>query len=117
MEQIKDRRTQARLLCAELVEVRWRNHTGRERRCIANLEDISATGLSLHVESPIPPGMSITMTHGDTSLTGVVRHSTYAGDGYSIGIQLDDQYEWSTRLFRPSHLLDPRTIEGRLPLN
>lgn len=117
MEQIKDRRSQARLLCAELVELIWQNHNGRERRCVANLEDISTSGVSLHLENPIAPGMSVTMHHGQTSLTGVVRHCTYAGDGYLVGVQLDPQYEWSTRVFRPSHLLDPRTIEAGARVN
>ena len=117
MEPIEDRRTQARLLCAELVELAWRNHTGRERRCVANLEDISVSGILLHVENPIAPGMTVTIIHGETSLSGTVRHCTYAGDGYAIGIQLDEQFEWSTRVFRPSHLFDPRTIQSRLRVN
>jgi hypothetical protein len=117
MEQIKDRRAHARLLCAELIELIWCNHTGRERRCVANLEDISTSGISLHMDIPIAPGMSVTMLHGVTSLAGVVRHCRYADGGYFVGIQFDQQYEWSTRVFRPSHLLDPKTIEPRLRPN
>lgn len=115
MEQIKDRRTHARLLCAELIELVWRDRSGRERRCIANLEDISVAGISLQIETPVFEGTSVKLLHGTTSLAGVVRHCRYADGGYFIGVQLHEGYRWSTAVFRPSHLLDPRNVtRGRL---
>ena len=117
MEQIKDRRMHAHLLCAELMEVVWCDRFGRERRCIGNLEDISVTGLSLQVESPVFQGTSVKVLHGTTSLVGVVRHCRYADGVYFIGIQLDDSYRWSTAVFRPSHLLDPRNVDAGLRVN
>jgi hypothetical protein len=108
MDQIKDRRTHARLLCAELIEVAWQDHAGRERRSIANLEDIAATGISLQMESPVCQGTPVKLIHQATSLLGFVRHCRYANGVYFAGIQFDGGYQWSTAVFRPSHLLDPR---------
>ena len=45
-----DRRIEPRLLCADLVDVQWKDQTGRVRRSVANLEDISLSGACLQVE-------------------------------------------------------------------
>ncbi len=110
MEQVKERRTQTRLLCAELMEVIWRDQSGRRRRSVANLQDISVSGISLQLDIPVCPGTEVELAHGEISLAGVVRHCRYLEGGYMLGVQLDERYQWSTKVFRPSHLLDPRTF-------
>ena len=40
------------MLCAELVELRWRDKHGFERRDMAHLEDISLSGACLQAEKP-----------------------------------------------------------------
>src|SRR5690348_15455415 len=47
-----ERRIEPRMLCAELVELRWRDKHGFERRDMANLEDISLSGACLQTEKP-----------------------------------------------------------------
>ena len=49
-----NRRAETRMLCADLVDVQWKDKNGRTRRAIANLEDISLSGACLQVDAPIP---------------------------------------------------------------
>ncbi len=107
---MQERRTDTRLLCAELVEVVWNDQSGRERRRVANLEDISLCGICLQVENPMPPGTAVTMRYGDGNLVGIVRYCTFRDAGYFLGIQFEEGCRWSTRHFRPEHLLDPREL-------
>ena len=46
------------MLCADLVDVQWKDQTGRTRRGVANLEDISRSGACLQVDRPVPLGTS-----------------------------------------------------------
>ena len=42
------------MLCADLVDVQWKDKNGRVCRAVANLEDISLSGACVQVDSPIP---------------------------------------------------------------
>lgn len=105
-----ERRTDARLLCAELVQVIWKDRLGRQQRGVANLEDISLTGICLQVENPILRDTAITMHYGDGELVGVVRYCVFKDAGYFLGIEFHDGCRWSTQHFRPQHLVDPRDL-------
>ena len=110
---MKERRTDARLLCAELVEVLWEDDSGRKRRRVANLEDISLSGMCLQVEAAIPPGTAITMSYGDGEMVGIIRYCVLREGGYFLGVQFEEGCRWSTQHFRPQHLLDPRQLIDR----
>lgn len=97
------------MLCAELVEVIW-EVAGRRCRRVANLEDISLSGICLHMEKPLPSGTRIVMRYGDGQLFGSVRYCVYREIGYFLGVQLEDGCRWSTQHFRPEHLVDPREM-------
>lgn len=103
---MQERRIDSRLLCAELVEVIWTDQGGRQRRRIANLEDISLCGACVQVESAMPCGTSVSMRYGDGQLTGTVRYCLYKGLGYFLGVEFDPGCRWSRKRFRPRHLLD-----------
>jgi hypothetical protein len=103
---MQERRIDPRLLCAELVEVIWTDQSGRQRRRIANLEDISLCGACVQLESTIPSGTQVSIRYGDGQLTGTVRYSLYQGIGYFLGIEFDPGCRWSRKHFRPRHLLD-----------
>src|ERR1035438_10267612 len=45
-----DRRSEVRMLCADMVEVRWRDRLGHQRGTTAILEDICPSGACLQVE-------------------------------------------------------------------
>jgi hypothetical protein len=112
-DRIEDRRTDPRLLCADLVEVVWTDTSGRQRRRVANLEDISLTGICLQMESLLPEGTLLSMHYGDGQLVGTVRYCAYRDSAYFLGIRLEEGCRWSTRHFRPQHLLDPRALVQR----
>jgi len=107
MQDHQDRRENDRLLCAEIVQLVWQDESHHQRRSVANLEDISLSGLCLQVESPIPTGTDIAMEYGDGELVGTVRYCQFQECGYFLGIELIDGCRWSSQHFRPEHLLDP----------
>lgn len=110
MQDIQERRTDNRLLCAELVEAIWTDHKGVQRRKIANLEDISLSGVCLQVEGAVLPGTQMAINYGDGKLVGTVRYCMFRDGGHFLGIQLEDGCKWSTKHFRPRHLVDPEKL-------
>ncbi|HEX3680905.1 MAG TPA: hypothetical protein VHU83_00080 [Bryobacteraceae bacterium] len=107
---MKERRTDPRLLCAELVQVVWQDQSGHQCRRVANLEDISLTGICLQMESRVPEGTLLSMQYGDGQLVGTVRYCVFRDQAYFLGIRFEEGCRWSTRHFRPEHLLDPREL-------
>jgi hypothetical protein len=105
-----ERRNESRLMCAELVEVTWTDVTGRLRKRVANLEDISLSGVCLQVESPILRGTQVKVQYGDGELVGSIRYCTSRDMAFFLGIQFEDGCKWSTKHFRPQHLLDPQLL-------
>ncbi|HEY1950961.1 MAG TPA: hypothetical protein VGG97_28370 [Bryobacteraceae bacterium] len=110
MQDTQNRRSDNRLLCAEIVQLVWDDPSGRQRRSVANLEDISLSGLCLQVENPIPTGTPIAMEYGDGELVGTIRYCRFQEWGYFLGIELLDGCRWSSQHFRPQHLLDPSDL-------
>jgi hypothetical protein len=110
MQDTQNRRNNNRLLCAEIVQLVWDDPSGRQRRSVANLEDISLSGLCLQVENPIPTGTPIAMEYGDGELVGTIRYCRFQEWGYFLGIELLDGCRWSSQHFRPQHLLDPSDL-------
>jgi hypothetical protein len=77
---------------------------------VANLEDISLTGICLQMESRVPEGTLLSMQYGDGQLVGTVRYCVFRDQAYFLGIRFEEGCRWSTRHFRPEHLLDPREL-------
>jgi hypothetical protein len=107
---MKERRNGARLLCAELVEVSWEDDSHRIQRRVANLEDISLSGVCLHIEKPILEGTEIVVRHDHGELKGYVRYCKFREVGYFLGVEFEEGCRWSTEDFQPQHLLDPRAV-------
>lgn len=107
---MEERRTDPRLLCAELVEVAWIDKSGRQRRRVANLEDISINGICLQIETLVPEGTLLSMHYGDGELMGTVRYCAFRDNAYFLGIRFEEGCRWSTQHFQPQHLLDPREL-------
>jgi hypothetical protein len=108
-----DRRIEPRLLCADLVDIRWKDKTGKTRRTVANLEDISLSGACLQVDRPIPPQSTIQITYPKGELLGKVRYCVYREIGYFLGVEFEPGSRWSLRSYKPQHLLDPRRLLAR----
>jgi hypothetical protein len=107
---MNERRVDTRLLCAELVELKWKDKSARHRRRVVNLEDISLSGACLQSEMPILRGTVVTLLYGDGELVGSVRYCFYRDFGYFIGIEFAPGCKWSSKHFRPRHLLDPKRL-------
>jgi hypothetical protein len=110
---MRDRRIETRMLCADLVEIQWRDQTGRRRRAMANLEDISLSGACLQVERPIPLGSAVRLAYPSGELAGAVKYCVFREIGYFLGVEFEPGTRWSPRSFRPQHLLDPRRMVAR----
>jgi len=110
MQTTSDRRGGDRLLCAELVQILWQDEAGRERKRVANLEDISLSGVCLQVESPIAAGTAIAIQYGDGELLGTIKYCRFQDSGYFLGVQLAEGSRWSTQHYKPEHLLDPSEL-------
>jgi hypothetical protein len=101
------------MLCADLVDVRWRDKSGRSKRTVANLEDISLSGACIQVDAQIPLGVPIHINYPKGEFGGVVRYCHFREIGFFVGIQFEAGVKWSKRSFKPLHLLDPRSLAKR----
>ena len=110
---MQNRRVETRLLCADLVDVKWKDKSGRVRRTVANLEDISLSGACVQIECPIPLQTSLQISYPNGELQGRVCYCVYREIGYFLGIEFEPGFRWSMRQFRPQHLLDPRRVAPR----
>ena len=108
-----DRRVETRMLCADIVDVKWKDKSGRTRRGVANLEDISLSGACLQLENPIPLQTMVYITYPKGELLGKVRYCVYREIGYFLGVEFEPGCRWSQRQFRPQHMLDPRRLVNR----
>ena len=116
MDLMHERRIDLRLLCADIVELIWCDSTGREKRRIGNLEDISAAGMCLQLELPLQTGTRIRVLYGKGELVGIVRYSVIRDRAYMVGLKFDESNRWSADEFRPQHLLDPRELVNQILL-
>ena len=106
-------RAHARMLCSDLVEVFYRDETGHPRRAMANLEDISLSGICIQVDKPIPLDTVVHINHPKGVFQGSVRYCLFREIGYFLGVQLAPDCQWSPDTYRPQHLLDLRTLVER----
>jgi len=108
-----NRRVEPRMLCADLVDIQWKDQNGRTRRGVANLEDISLSGACLQVDRPVALGSALHITYPNGELAGRVKYCVFREIGYFLGIEFDPGSRWSQRDYRPQHLLDPRRLVMR----
>jgi hypothetical protein len=98
------------MLCADLVDVQWKDQNGRTRRSVANLEDISLSGACIQLDKPISLKTAVKITYPKGELKGNVRYCVYREIGYFIGVEFEAGNRWSQSDFSPQHLLDPRRL-------
>ncbi len=110
---MNERRAETRMLCSELVDVHWKDITGRQMRALANLEDISGSGVCLQVDTPVPLDTVLRICHPKGEFQGRVRYCLYREFGYFLGVQFTPGYQWSPDAYQPRHLLDLRELVMR----
>jgi len=108
-----ERRSEVRMLCADMVDVRWRDRSGSEQQTTAILEDISPSGACLQMEAPIPLGVELHWDQPKQKFQGCVRYCVYREIGYFVGVEFEASFKWSKKAFKPQHLLDLRTLVER----
>jgi hypothetical protein len=113
MWNMTDRRSEGRMMCADMVEVSWSERSGKHRSAIALLEDISASGACIQLEMPVPKGVEIRWDAQRQEFRGTVRYCVYREIGYFVGVEFEPSSRWSRKTFAPQHLLDPQTLAGK----
>jgi len=108
-----ERRTEARMLCSHLVEVRWEDATGKPQRATAILEDISQWGAGLQLEARVPTGAAVRIRHAKGTLCGTARYGVFRETGYFVGVQFEPDSLWNRAEFEPEHFLDPAEIKEK----
>ncbi len=108
-----DKRYEPRLLCADMVELCWKDKSGRSKKSVANLEDIALSGACLQLDVPIPLQTAVRITHAKGELAGKVKYCVFREIGYFLGIEFDEDSRWSQKHFKPQHMLDPRRLVMR----
>jgi hypothetical protein len=77
------------MMCADVVEVHWKEKNGRDRRCTANLEDISPSGACLQLERSVPLLTTIHIRHDRGELAGTVKYCALREIGYFLGVEFE----------------------------
>jgi hypothetical protein len=111
VDRMLERRWERRLLCADLVQVEWKDGAGWTRETTAILEDISRSGACLQTDVPVPVKALVRVRHGRKTLEGTVRYCAYHEIGYFTGVTFVAKQEWSQKVFRPKHLVDLAMLE------
>ena len=102
------------MLCADMVDVCWKDKAGRKRQAVGLLEDISRSGACLQLEMPVPLGVEIRWRSPHRDFIGRVQYCVYREIGYFVGVEFDSASRWSKKVYTPQHLLDLKhLIEGR----
>jgi hypothetical protein len=102
-----NRRGAKRLLCSDLIRLRWADESGRRYEEVAVLEDFSSTGASLFLGVPVPEGAPVTLHTSRGELPGVARYCLEAPNGYLAGMSFD----LGAGEFVPEHLLDTSRLD------
>ena len=94
------------MLCADMVDVFWKDHGGRKRRAVGLLEDISPSGACIQMETPLPLGAEIRWQSPKREYAGRVQYCVYREIGYFVGVEFTFGSRWSKKEYKPQHLLD-----------
>ncbi|HLK50689.1 MAG TPA: PilZ domain-containing protein [Bryobacteraceae bacterium] len=111
---MQERRSEVRMLCADLVRVCWSDEEGKRHRTSALLEDISVSGVCLQTETPLPIGAQVRWRTPKQEFTGNVRYCEYREIGYFVGVELRADSQWSRQTFQPQHFLDVKRLMHKL---
>jgi len=108
-----DKRSEVRMMCADVVQASWTDKDGQKQSADALLENISPSGACLQFEVAVPEGVSLHIVCPKQEFVGEVRYCVYQEIGYFVGVKFEPQSHWSRRAFKPRHLLDlQELVEG-----
>ena len=101
------------MMCADLVDVKWKDKAGKVQRSTAVLEDISVSGACLQFDAPLPLKAVVRITYPGGTLDGVIRYCVFREIGYFVGVEFSPESHWKRSEFRPQHMLDVRKLLER----
>jgi hypothetical protein len=108
---MKERWSENRILCADLVEVCWSDKTGQSCTAIANLEEMSVNRAHLVLDAAVPSGATLRLHMAQGDITARVRDCRHEPDfGFALVIQLPKKCRWKSQL---RHIFNPRGLERR----
>lgn len=108
---MKERRTNKRNMCAELLTMSWTDSEGCSRSEIVILDDISSGGARVRLEHSLPFDTPVAICHPKGRYEGKVKYCVYEAAQYSVGVEFNQGHRWSKSDFTPSHLLElPETV-------
>jgi len=93
-----------RLLCSELVTIRWREPRGASREQTGVLEELWPSGAGVSVDEPVPAGVAVRLKARNREYQALVSACEGWASGYSVGVEWRDGH---TPFFVPQHLTDP----------
>jgi len=105
-----DRRSERRMLCADMIHVQWKPPQGRLQSATALLEDISPSGACLQLDFDVPIASEIQWRSANQVFAGRVRYCVYREIGYFAGVEFVGGKEWSEAAYHPEHLLDVQKL-------
>ena len=111
----RERRSEPRYLCSDLVRLRWTDAYRRQREEVVILENISASGASVQSEVAVAERTRVSIVCRKCKFRGLVCFCYQRTSAYFIGIKFDSDSKWSKANFKPKHLLDPREVKPRPP--
>jgi hypothetical protein len=103
---MRDKRSEVRMMCADVVEASWTDKDGQVQRTNALLENISPSGACLQLEVDVPLGVSLRIVCPKHEFVGEVRYCSYQEIGYFVGLEFEPESHWSKKSYKPRHLLD-----------
>jgi hypothetical protein len=110
---MQERRSEVRMLCADMMEVCWKDQAGRTRKATGLLEDICASGACLQMETAVPLEAEIHWESPQKAFAGRVRYCVYREIGYFVGVEFEPESRWSEETYKPQHLLDLQRLMER----
>jgi len=97
-------------MCADMVDVHWKDESGAEQQASALLDDISISGACLNLDSPLPLGTDVVIRYRKGRFKGSVCYCFFREIGYYVGVHFRPASKWSPHEYRPRHLLDLKRL-------
>jgi hypothetical protein len=107
---MQERRSEVRMLCADMVELHWTDSGGNDCCVMALLEDISPSGACLQLETAVPLNAEVHWRSPKQEFSGHVRYCVYREIGYFLGVVFEPTSKWSKKTYKPQHLLDLKRL-------
>jgi len=102
-------------MCAEMVNIQWKDKTGKQRKYTGLLENISVYGTCLQLDAPLELKTPLEIAYRKGHLEGSVTYCFFREIGYWVGVQFAPTAKWSRREYRPKHLLDLKKLLTKAP--